>query len=47
MEKIPSMIETWQMPELGKLERASLPVPEINSGEVLVEIAGCGYAIPT
>lgn len=35
-------IETWQMLEPGKLIRASLTMPEINYGEVLVEIAGCG-----
>jgi len=42
MIKIPNIIETWQMVEPGKLARASLDVPEIKSGEVLVEIAGCG-----
>jgi len=26
----------------GKLERTSIPVPELQPGEVLVEIAGCG-----
>jgi 6-hydroxycyclohex-1-ene-1-carbonyl-CoA dehydrogenase len=26
----------------GKLERTSIPVPELKPGEVLVEIAGCG-----
>jgi len=40
--KIPDKIETWQMTEPGKLAIASLPMPEIKSGEVLVEIAGCG-----
>ncbi|MFZ5632450.1 MAG: 6-hydroxycyclohex-1-ene-1-carbonyl-CoA dehydrogenase [Bacillota bacterium] len=39
---IPSKIETWQMVEPGKLVRASLDVPELKPGEVLVEIAGCG-----
>ena len=42
MSNIPAKIETWQMVEPGKLERASLDVPEIQAGEVLVEIAGCG-----
>jgi len=42
MAKIPDKIETWQMVEPGKLARASVDVPEINPGEVLVEIAGCG-----
>jgi 6-hydroxycyclohex-1-ene-1-carbonyl-CoA dehydrogenase len=42
MAKIPDKIETWQMVEPGKLERASIDVPEIKPGEVLVEIAGCG-----
>jgi len=41
----------------GKLERVSLPMPELQPGEVLVEIAGCGvchtdlsyfyYGVPT
>ncbi len=39
---IPAKIETWQMTEPGKLSRASLDVPELKPGEVLVEIAGCG-----
>jgi 6-hydroxycyclohex-1-ene-1-carbonyl-CoA dehydrogenase len=42
MTKIPDKIETWQMVEPGKLARASVDVPEIKPGEVLVEIAGCG-----
>ena len=42
MAEIPQKIETWQMVEPGKLSRASLDVPEIKQGEVLVEIAGCG-----
>ena len=40
--KKPDKIETWQMVEPGKLARASIDVPEIKPGEVLVEIAGCG-----
>lgn len=39
---MPSKIETWQMVEQGKLARASLDVPELKPGEVLVEVAGCG-----
>ena len=39
---IPTKIETWQMVEPGKLVWASLDVPELKSGEVLIEIAGCG-----
>ena len=42
MAKIPNRIETWQMVEPGKLARVNLDVPEIKSGEVLVEITGCG-----
>src|SRR3972149_4522213 len=42
MAKIPDKIETWQMVEPGKLKRASIDVPELKPGEVLVEIAGCG-----
>ena len=38
----PNKIETWQMVKPGELVRASLDVPEIKPGEVLVEIAGCG-----
>ncbi len=42
MTKMPDKIETWQMAEPGKLVKTSLPVPELQAGEVLVEIAGCG-----
>jgi 6-hydroxycyclohex-1-ene-1-carbonyl-CoA dehydrogenase len=42
MAKVPDRIQTWQMVEPGKLERTSLDVPELQSGEALVEIAGCG-----
>ncbi|UCD08564.1 MAG: 6-hydroxycyclohex-1-ene-1-carbonyl-CoA dehydrogenase [Dehalococcoidales bacterium] len=42
MANIPDKIETWQMTEPGKLDRVSLDMPEIQEGEVLVEIAGCG-----
>jgi 6-hydroxycyclohex-1-ene-1-carbonyl-CoA dehydrogenase len=51
---IPDAIQTWQMVQPwsrdketgekmpGKLERTSIPMPELQPGEVLVEIAGCG-----
>lgn len=42
MAKVPDKIETWQMVEPGKLARTSLDVPELQPGEALVEIAGCG-----
>ncbi|MFC1943628.1 6-hydroxycyclohex-1-ene-1-carbonyl-CoA dehydrogenase [Chloroflexota bacterium] len=42
MANIPDKIETWQMTEPGKLARVSLDVPELQAGEVMVEIAGCG-----
>jgi 6-hydroxycyclohex-1-ene-1-carbonyl-CoA dehydrogenase len=69
METVPDKIQAWQMvqPTMkdretgevtpGKLERTSIPVPELQPGEVLVEIAGCGvchtdlgyfyYGVPT
>ena len=45
MAKIPDKIETWQMVEPGKLTRVSIDVPQLKSGEVLVEIAGCGVIL--
>jgi 6-hydroxycyclohex-1-ene-1-carbonyl-CoA dehydrogenase len=48
MAGIPSKIETWQMVEAGKeghggkLERATIPVPELGADDALVEVAGCG-----
>ena len=54
MTAVPKEIKTWQMVQPtvrdretgevtpGKLESTSIPVPELKSGEVLVEIAGCG-----
>jgi len=39
---VPAKIETWQMTEPGKLEKTSIDVPELQPGEVLVEVAGCG-----
>jgi 6-hydroxycyclohex-1-ene-1-carbonyl-CoA dehydrogenase len=42
MVNIPNKIETWQMVEPGKLARVSLDVPELQAGEALVQVAGCG-----
>jgi len=54
MTTMPDKIQTWQMVQPtvrdretgditpGKLEKTSIPVPELQPGEVLVEIAGCG-----
>ena len=54
MAKLPEKIQTWQMvqpwkkdPETGKLfegklEKTEIPVPPLQSGEALVEVAGCG-----
>ncbi|MCJ7687553.1 MAG: 6-hydroxycyclohex-1-ene-1-carbonyl-CoA dehydrogenase [Desulfobacteraceae bacterium] len=51
---IPDKIQTWQMVQPtsrdresgevtpGKLEKTEIPVPELQPGEVLVEVAGCG-----
>lgn len=39
---VPTKIDTWQMIEPGKLVKTSIDVPELQPGEVLVEIAGCG-----
>jgi 6-hydroxycyclohex-1-ene-1-carbonyl-CoA dehydrogenase len=51
---VPNEILTWQMVQPwtkdkesgektpGKLEQTSIPVPELQPGEVLVEVAGCG-----
>jgi 6-hydroxycyclohex-1-ene-1-carbonyl-CoA dehydrogenase len=69
MTGVPDAIQTWQMVQPwtrdketgekapGKLERTSIPVPELQPGEVLVEITGCGvchtdlsyfyYGVPT
>jgi 6-hydroxycyclohex-1-ene-1-carbonyl-CoA dehydrogenase len=66
---IPDEIQTWQMvrPTVkdretgevtpGKLDKTTIPVPELQPGDVLVEIAGCGvchtdlgyfyYGVPT
>jgi len=54
MATIPDKIETWQMVQPtgknketgevipGKLAKASIPVPTLGPGEVLVKVAGCG-----
>ena len=54
MAEVPDKIQTWQMVQPtsrnketgevipGKLEKTTIPVPELREGEVLVEIAGCG-----
>lgn len=54
MTTMPDKIQTWQMVQPtvkdretgeitpGRLEKTSVPVPELQPGEVLVEIAGCG-----
>lgn len=39
---IPKTIQTWQMTEPGKLLRTEIPMPDLKSGEALVEIRGCG-----
>ena len=69
MGEIPEKIKTWQMiqPYIknretgevteGKLELVEIPIPELNPGDVLVKVAGCGvchtdlgyyyYGVPT
>jgi len=69
MADVPDVIQTWQMVQPwtkdketgektpGQLEKTTIPVPELQPGEVLVEIAGCGvchtdlgyfyYGVPT
>ena len=54
MASVPDNISTWQMVQPtskgkesgkvtpGKLEKTQIPVPQLQAGEVLVEIAGCG-----
>jgi 6-hydroxycyclohex-1-ene-1-carbonyl-CoA dehydrogenase len=54
MGAVPDKIQTWQMVQPttfdketkestpGKLEKTEIPVPELQPGEVLVEVAGCG-----
>jgi len=69
MADVPDVIQTWQMVRPwtkdketgektpGQLEKTTIPVPELQPGEALVEIAGCGvchtdlgyfyYGVPT
>lgn len=69
MASVPDKIWTWQMVNPfqkdretgevtpGKLEKTQIDVPELNAGDVLVEVAGCGichtdlgyyyYGVPT
>ena len=42
MANVPDKIQTWQMTEPGKLSKISIDMPELQPGEVVVEIAGCG-----
>lgn len=39
---IPEFIDTWQMPEPGKLVKTRVPMPALGPGDVVVKIAGCG-----
>lgn len=39
---IPEWINTWQMSEPGKLATTRIPMPEMQPGDVLVQIRGCG-----
>lgn len=39
---IPKTIQTWQMTEPGKLLRTEIPTPDLQPGEVLVKVSGCG-----
>ena len=39
---IPEFIDTWQMPEPGKLKKTRVPMPELLAGDVVVQIKGCG-----
>ena len=59
MAEVPDKIQTWQMVQPtsknketgevtpGKLERTAIPVPELKSGDVLVEIADVEFATLT
>ncbi len=54
MPDVPDKIQTWQMVQPasrnketgevipGKLEKTEIPVPDLQPGEALIEIAGCG-----
>lgn len=39
---IPAFIDTWQMSEPGKLVRTRVPMPALQTGDVVVQIKGCG-----
>ncbi len=39
---IPNHIDCWQMTEPGKLVQTTIPMPQLQAGEALVEIKGCG-----
>ena len=39
---IPNTIKTWQMTVPGTLTKTEIPVPQLQPGEVLVEVKGCG-----
>jgi 6-hydroxycyclohex-1-ene-1-carbonyl-CoA dehydrogenase len=39
---VPSTIKTWQMTVPGTLTKTEIPVPQLQPGEVLVEVKGCG-----
>ncbi|MDP2133867.1 MAG: 6-hydroxycyclohex-1-ene-1-carbonyl-CoA dehydrogenase [Sulfuritalea sp.] len=39
---VPSTIKTWQMTAPGTLTKTEIPVPQLQPGEVLVEVRGCG-----
>ncbi|RZI41130.1 6-hydroxycyclohex-1-ene-1-carbonyl-CoA dehydrogenase [Herbaspirillum sp. HC18] len=39
---IPQHIDCWQMTEPGKLVRTQVPMPQLQPGEALVEVRGCG-----
>jgi NADPH:quinone reductase-like Zn-dependent oxidoreductase len=47
MITIPNKIETWQMVAPGKMVRATIEVPKLKPGEVLVEVAVAVFATPT
>ena len=44
---IPSTIKTWQMTVPGTLTKTEIPVPQLQPGEVLVEVKGCGCLLYT
>jgi 6-hydroxycyclohex-1-ene-1-carbonyl-CoA dehydrogenase len=39
---IPEFIDTWQMPEPGRLAKTRIPVPALAPADALVEVRGCG-----